>query len=219
MKLIQALSILTLVIGVDGFTAATASEITPTGHKLAQILDSMHVEDLWLAGHEVNWRTGEPIGKTYSDGTLHTHCSAFAAAVAEKLGIYLLHPPEHSSILLANAQEEWLSSSGTNQGWHPVKSSVDAQKLANEGELVVVVCKNPDESRPGHIAIVRPSLRSDKKILSDGPEIIQAGIHNYTSTTTKEGFKNHLGAFENGQLLYFAHSVSMSILTRQKSGD
>jgi hypothetical protein len=170
----------------------------------------MHVEQLWLAGRQVNWRTGEPTGKVYTNATSHTHCSAFAAAAAEKLGVYLLCPPAHSAVLLANAQQTWLCGSGTNQGWRAVATPIEAQQLANAGELVVVTCKNPDPNRPGHIAIVRPSVWSDAKILADGPEIIQAGGHNYTSTTTREGFKNHPGAFEKNQLLYFAHAVSLS---------
>jgi hypothetical protein len=198
---------LTLALLLGGFANATANEITPEAKYLASALDSMHVEQLWLAGRQVNWRTGEPTGKIFTNAASHTHCSAFAAAAAEKLGVYLLCPPAHSAILLANAQQTWLCGSGTNQGWQPVKSPLQAQQLANEGQLVVVTCRNPDDKKPGHIAIVRPSLWSDAKILADGPEIIQAGARNYTSTTTREGFKNHPGAFESGQLLYFSHAV------------
>jgi hypothetical protein len=199
-----------LAVWMTGASTAIAADITPEGQKLAQVLDSMHVEQLWLAGHQVNWRTGLPTGKAYTDANLHTHCSAFAAAAAEKLGVYLLHPPEHSAFLLANAQEDWLLSTGTNDGWYSVKSPLQAQQLANQGQLVVIVFKNPNKARPGHIAIVRPSLWSDDKINSDGPNIIQAGAHNYDSTSAREGFKNHPGAFKHGQLLYFAHSVSYS---------
>jgi hypothetical protein len=197
--------------------SATASEISPAGQQLSKVLDSMHVEQLWLAGRQVDWRTGEPNGKVYTNASSHTHCSAFAAAAAEKLGIYLLHPPEHSAVLLANAQQTWLCSSGTNEGWQPVKSPLQAQQLANEGQLVIVTCKNPDEKRPGHIAIVRPSTKSNASIMVEGPEIIQAGANNYTSTTTKEGFKNHPGAFENHELLYFVHGVPLSKFARQEA--
>jgi len=190
-----------------GTLAASAGETAPAAQQLSKVLDSMHVEELWLPGRQVEWRTGIPNGKVYTNSTSHTHCSAFAAATAEKLGVYLLHPPEHSAVLLANAQQEWLCGQGTNQGWQPVKSPLAAQRLANDGLLVVVTCKNPDPKKPGHIAIVRPSQWSEAKILADGPEIIQAGGHNYTSATTREGFKNHPGAFEKGQLLYFSHTI------------
>ncbi len=202
---------------LGGSLSAQAGDISPAGEQLIKTLDSMHVEQLWLAGRQVDWRSGEPNGKVYTNSTSHTHCSAFAAAAAEKLGIYLLRPPEHSAVLLANAQQEWLCGSGTNEGWQPVKSPLLAQQLANAGELVVVTCKNPDPARPGHIAIVRPSTKSDAAILADGPEITQAGAHNYYSTTTREGFKNHAGAFEHHELLYFAHPLSPAKLTRRET--
>jgi len=197
-----------LTTWMGGLWSATAAEITPSGQRLGEVLDSMHVDRLWLAGRSVDWRTGEPKGKAYTNATSHTHCSAFVAAAAERLGVYLLHPPEHSSVLLANAQQEWLRAEGANHDWHPVASPSQAQQLANEGQLVVVTCKNPNESLPGHIAIVRPSVRSEAEILAEGPEIIQAGAHNYVSTTSKQGFKHHPGAFENNQLLYFSHAIS-----------
>lgn len=208
MKFTRILRIASLAAALGGLVSAAASEITPAGEQLANVLDSMHVEQLWLSGRQVDWRTGEPNGIFYTNANLHTHCSAFAAAAAEKLGVYLLHPPEHSAFLLANAQQDWLRGEGTNEGWQPVKSVIEAQQLANEGQLVVVTCKNPDSTRPGHIAIVRPSAKSDKAILAEGPEIIQAGAHNYTHATTSQGFKNHRGAFENHELLYFYHEIS-----------
>ena len=186
-----------------------AEEITPAGKRLAEALDSMHVEKLWLVGHRVDWRTGEPEGEYNKKYETHTHCSAFAAAAAEKVGVYLLRPPEHSSVLLANAQQEWLSGKGTNQGWRTVDSPVAAQHLANQGQLVVVTFKNSDPKLPGHIAIVRPSEKSEAQVLAEGPQVIQAGRHNYTSINAKEGFKNHPGAFAKGELLYFAHPVTI----------
>ena len=102
-----------------GVLAAFAGEITPEGQKLAESLDSMHVEQLWLVGRQVDWRTGEPNGKVYTNSTSHTHCSAFAAAAAEKLGVYLLHPPEHSAFLLANAQQAWLQAAGPTKAGMP----------------------------------------------------------------------------------------------------
>ncbi len=188
---------------------AVASEITPGGERLAHTLDAMHVDQLWLAGKQVDWRSGRPNGKVYDVPNGHTHCSAFVAAAAERLGIYLLHPPEHSSVLLANAQQDWLRSTGTNCGWFAVDSPLKAQRLANQGELVVVTCKNSNPKRPGHIAVVRPSAKDDASIQSEGPEITQAGLHNYIDTNAKEGFKNHPGAFEKQELLYFAHVVPL----------
>jgi glutamine amidotransferase-like uncharacterized protein len=189
-----------------------AGEIAPAGEKLAAFLDSMNVEEHWLAGQHVNWRTGDPGTNTSLAAVTRggsTHCSAFAAAAAEKLGVYLLHPPEHSDLLLANAQQNWLESGGATNGWQPVKSPLEAQALANRGELVVVTFKSPDPKKPGHIAIVRPSTKSDDDILAEGPQVVQAGKFNHNSTTAKDGFKNHPGAFEKNLLLYFVHTTAV----------
>src|SRR5580704_8314162 len=98
-SLMQAL----MLAALAGAPAATAGEITPAGKKMSEFLDGMHVEQLWLSGQQVDWRSGEPNGRVFATAKGHTHCSAFAAAVAVRLGIYLLHPPEHSAMLLANA--------------------------------------------------------------------------------------------------------------------
>ena len=73
--------------------SAWANDISPAGLKLATELDAMHVDQLWLPGLSVNWRTGKPTEKLVLHPKEETHCSAFAAAAAEKLGVYLLRPP------------------------------------------------------------------------------------------------------------------------------
>ncbi len=209
MKLPYMRFVLMLALMLGSRSPIIASDISPAGEQLAKTLDSLNVEQLWLAGRQVDWRTGLPNGKVYTNTTSHTHCSAFAAAAADKLGVYLLRPPEHSTVLLANAQQEWLSHNGTNEGWHPVSSPIAAQKLANDGQLVVVTYKSHDAKRPGHIAVIRPSRRDDAEIISTGPEIIQAGVNNYNSTNASEGFKHHAGAFKKNELLYFYHAVGI----------
>ena len=90
-----------------------------------------------------------------------------------------------------------------------MSSPIAAQKLANDGQLVVVTYKSHDAKRPGHIAVIRPSRRDDAEIISTGPEIIQAGVNNYNSTNASEGFKHHAGAFKKNELLYFYHAVGI----------
>lgn len=209
MMKINKLSAVAVALLLGLHLSLVAGEISPQGQRLAQVLDSLQVEQLWLPGESVNWLTGVPDGKIDTGKGAHSHCSAFAAAAAEKLGVYLLHPPEHSADLLANAQQDWLRTAGTNFGWQAVNSPLEAQQLANKGQLVVVTCKNPNPDASGHIAVVRPSIKSDAEIQAEGPQIIQAGGHNYTSTSTKLGFGNHKGAFEKGELLYFVHPLSL----------
>jgi len=92
--------------------AVQAEPITPAGAQLASIIDALDVEHHWPVGKHVSWETGVPDGRPESAVGKHTHCSAFAAAAARRLGIYLLRPPEHPQLLLANAQYDWLASQG-----------------------------------------------------------------------------------------------------------
>ena len=188
--------------------ARCCGDVTPAGHRLAESLDSMRVESLWLANEHINWETGEPDrGGNYEGPGKHTHCSAFAASAAKKLGIYLLRPPEHGQLLLANAQAEWLRSpEARDKGWQRVGSAREAQGEANRGNLVVVVFENSDKQVPGHVAIVRPSDKSSRALERDGPQIIQAGQHNHTSTVVRVGFRNHPGAFPGG-VRYYVHPL------------
>jgi hypothetical protein len=182
--------------------------ITPAGDHLASVLDDMNVESLWIAGQHINWETGVPDrGGDYEGPGNHTHCSAFSAAAAKRLNIYLLRPPEHGQSLLANAQSKWLETAAAEQeGWQRVSRMQQAQSLANQGKLVVVVYANPDPHVPGHVAIVRPSEKSAHALEDNGPEIIQAGTHNHNSTNVRIGFSSHPGAWPDG-VSYYAHAI------------
>ena len=188
---------------------ACCGPITPAGASLESVLDGMNVESLWLAHEHINWETGVPDrGEAYEGPGNHTHCSAFAAAAAKRMGIYLLRPPEHGQVLLANAQAEWLGGSvGRKEGWRRVPEMREAQRLANEGNFVLVVFGNPDKHVPGHVAIVRPSEKSLRVLQEDGPRIIQAGNHNHASSNVRIGFGNHPGAWPAG-VQYYVHAVT-----------
>lgn len=177
------------------------------GHRLGAFLDGLQVESRWPAGVHVDWETGLPDGKTEHFEGKHTHCSAFVASAAKQLGVYILRPPEHGQMLLANAQYDWLAADGPASGWTPAANGFAAQQAANRGFLVVAAYKNHDDSRPGHIAIVRPTDRTRAEILADGPEIIMAGEHNYQATTAKHGFANHPTAFPD-EIRYYQHDLS-----------
>jgi hypothetical protein len=182
--------------------------IMPAGDRLASVLDSMDVESLWLAHEHVNWETGEPDRGANDEGPgNHTHCSAFAAAAAKKLAVYLLRPPEHGQLLLSNAQARWLTDdAGRQAGWRSVPDMREAQRLANQGQLVVVVYQNSDRHLPGHIAVVRPSEKSTQALDENGPELIQAGEHNHNKTNVRIGFENHPGAWPDG-VRYYMHPL------------
>jgi hypothetical protein len=183
--------------------------ITPRGAALAQFLDGLDVESLWLAHEHVDWESGKPDqAADYEGPGRATHCSAFAAAVGERLGVYMLRPPEHGQILLATAQTKWFASDeARRQGWRAVAGPMEAQELANQGQLVVIVYASPQPRKPGHIVIVRPSLKTRVALDRDGPEIIQAGTHNHTDWIARKAFAEHPGAWPDG-VLYFAHPIA-----------
>ena len=198
------------------FLAGTAAAepccgpVTPAGQHLSQVLDASDVEHLWLAREHVNWETGVRDRETdaASNGHVATHCSAFVAAMGERLGVYMLRPPERGLVLLANAQNEWLGTGDAQaQGWRRVADARSAQSLANQGKLVVISYASPDPHRPGHIVIVRPSEKSEADLASEGPDIIQAGVINYSKWAAASAFVHHRGAWPDG-IRYFAHKVN-----------
>jgi len=154
------------------------------------MLDSMHVEDYWQRGKYIYWRTGITIPgdpPPPKGAEADTHCSAFAAAVALRLGVSLLSPPYET--LLSNRQAVWLS--WLNPSWQSVSDPVEAQELANQGYFVPISYLNPNPAESGHIQIVRAyDTRSTDEIALVGPQIIQAGVINFNSTTAAEGFSS-----------------------------
>jgi hypothetical protein len=202
-----ALAALALASAATALPAGATTPVTPAGRALASVLDSLDVEQHWRAGVHVHWESGEPDGRRESTEGRHTHCSAFVAAAAKKVGVYILRPPDHKQMLLANAQYDWLETDGRARGWTPVADAVQAQAEANRGRLVVATYRNHHEDKPGHIAIVRPSERSDDAVRRDGPAIIQAGTVNYRETDLRTGFAGHPSAWGRHEVRFYSHEV------------
>ena len=205
-----AVATLALSAALAGSAFADTLVVTPKGQQLAQMLDSLGVEGKWIAGAHIDWRTGEPDGRPEMLPGKHTHCSAFVASAAEKLGVYILRPPEHGQALLANAQNEWLEADGASQGWRPVRDAVEAQTLANRGVLVVASYHNHKDTKPGHISIIRPASRSLADIAADGPISIQAGMVNSSAIAVRLGFAGHTHAWNDDEIEYYAHDLTGS---------
>ncbi|MEY3911074.1 MAG: hypothetical protein RLY37_542 [Verrucomicrobiota bacterium] len=172
-------------------------------------LEAMEVDKLWLPGAIVDWKTGLPTGQAIKDAkNKHTHCSQFVAAATERLGVYVLRPPEHGVVLLANAQFSWLASdAGKKAGWVAMKDGAAAQAAANDGRLVLASLKNPDPTKSGHIAIVRPGNKDAELLAQEGPDIMQAGGTNALRTTLRKGFGNHKKEYD--QIAFYAHAVEL----------
>jgi hypothetical protein len=148
--------------------------ITAEGKRLAAFLDASGVDHLWLAGWHVDWQTGTADRPEPGGPEAKTHCSAFVAAVAERLGAYILRPPEHRQSLLANAQMGWLGRDGASSGWQPAAGAAAAQQMANAGMLVVAAFQNPD---PHSITIATGFRRHRGAWQPDGTGAIRYYAH------------------------------------------
>jgi hypothetical protein len=204
-----------LLIAALSFSSGSraAEPISPGSQQLFQIIDRLDVEHRWPAGKHVFWETGVPDGKPEGNIGKHTHCSAFVAAAAKRVGIYVLRPPEHKQLLLANAQYDWLSSGGAAQGWKRISDGVQAQGYANQGWLVLAAYRNHDDYEPGHIAIVRPSDKNLGTLQEEGPQITQAGGTNYRSVALRIGFKGE----RFREVAYYGHPVDAAALSSAAS--
>ncbi|ARN80184.1 hypothetical protein [Methylocystis bryophila] len=183
--------------------------VTPRAREMTRVLESMDVPSRWIAGQHVDWQSGLPDGVPMRSAGRHTHCSAFVAAAAQRLGVYILRPPEHSQKLLANAQNEWLAEEGAAAGWKRLDGPAEAQDAANRGLLVVASYRSHRASKPGHIAVIRPAERSAYETALFGPDVIQAGAVNSNSINIRRAFAGHPSAWRDNEIDYYAHPVHL----------
>jgi hypothetical protein len=196
-------SLLLAAFALTGAAPAAEDAVTPQAQQIFREIDAMGVESKWIAGEHVYWESGLPTGVPETSPGKHTHCSAFVAAAAKKLGIYILRPPEHGQQLLANAQN------GLAHGWRKLADAREAQAAANRGMLVVASYHNHHDDRPGHIAIIRPGTKTSEQIAAEGPDVTQAGSKNATSISIKAGFAGHPAAWRDNEIAYYAHEVKL----------
>ena len=140
----------------------------------------------------------------YLPGDGNTYCNIFAWDVSRAMGTEIPHWVDasghiaapgapHASEININGGVNWMRSHGVTQfGWKSC-SAQQAQDAANQGKLSVVMWKNTGAGH-GHVAVVRPGSVSDR-----GPEIAQAGRHNFNDAHVRDGF-GQLGPLE-----YFSH--------------
>ncbi len=181
--------------------------ITPCGQALRDAYLAMDILHKWPAGRHVDWQTGDPDDPDAVSG-IKTHCSAFVAAACERRGIYILRPPQHKQELLANAQFKWLNSDQAKEyGWYPITKNIlsEAQKMADEGFMVVACAQNPDRHKPGHIALVMPAKESLEQIQQNGPLLIQASAENSINALFRKAFRHHIPDWSSAtdEVLFF----------------
>jgi hypothetical protein len=208
-RTVAASSVLLAAFAFAGAAPAADDAVTPQAQQIFREIDAMGVESKWIAGEHVYWESGLPTGVPETSPGKHTHCSAFVAAAAKKLGIYILRPPEHGQQLLANAQNDWLAEEGSAHGWRKLADAREAQAAANRGMLVVASYHNHHDDRPGHIAIIRPGTKTSEQIAAEGPDVTQAGSKNATSISIKAGFAGHPAAWRDNEIAYYAHEVKL----------
>ena len=197
----------------------TLLTVNANGNQLRTFYLGLNVENLWIAGSHINWETGVADKPDATSGT-HTHCSAFVAAACKRLNVYILRPPEHKQLLLANAQYEWLAlDAAANNGWKLVTGNnvyETAQVLANKGMMVIAICKNPDDSKPGHAALVMPNEITKEKLLEEGPVVIMAGTHNHNMISLKKGFKSHLTNWPESNVKFYYNTNTIQLTANEK---
>jgi hypothetical protein len=197
-------------LALAGAPPGDEATVSPAGQRWIQVLDRTDVAHHWLPGLHVDWRSEEPDGQVERHPDHATHCSGFVASLAEHLRIPLLRPPEHPDDQLANAQYDWLVTSGQANGWVPVATPLEAQQRANRGEWVLAVYRAQKEGHHGHIAVVRPGVRSAAEIDAGGPLITQAGHRNLPNATLAQGFDQHPQAWGSARAVrFFAHPLAI----------
>lgn len=210
-----------LIIAVYSY-GQDSLRLTPCGQALRDSYLAMDVLHQWQAGRHVDWQTGEPDDPDAVSG-IRTHCSAFVAAACERQGIYILRPPQHKQELLANAQFKWLNSDqAKDDGWYPITKNIlsEAQKMADEGCMVVACAQNPDRHKPGHIALVMPAKESLEQIQQNGPLLIQASAENSIHAVFRLAFCRHIADWHSAtdQVLFYYNTKKIQCHESQSIG-
>ena len=195
-----------------------SANYTPSGGpRMTEFLERIPVETRWLAGHHITWTTGQ---QDRADGVAPetaSHCSAFVAAVALALDLYVLRPPNASQELLTNKQYDWLNGkqfppapTAQASNWQALGLSGGAGVLAqavsraNAGQLVLAAFASADRHKPGHICIVRPQDWSEDS--GSPPLVMSAGTKNYCKIDMKIAFEQHAGAWPSAVALFACKS-------------
>ena len=139
----------------------------------------------------------------YTPGDGKTYCNIFVWDVTRAMGAEVPHwlddaanigvpGAPHAHEININGGLIWMRAHSAAHGWRSVNGE-QAQDAANQGLIAVVMWQNQTGGH-GHTAMVRPGTLN-----ALGPEIAQAGAHNFNRGHVKNGFGNH------GPLEYFVH--------------
>jgi hypothetical protein len=198
--------------------------ISEGGERLSDFLDGTNVETRWLADHHVIWQTGQPNGPAEGDPAHHTHCSAYVAAAALDLDIYILRPPNHEQLQLANAQVSWLGGVGTESGPTATKGRVELPRgkrrrwcsRSSHCRRQRWEARGRGVSRRRSNPMVRRYNAPDISSLSDlrnpsqptKPQVVTAGVKNFKSASMKFAFGDHALAWPR-EIQLFVHDTAL----------
>jgi hypothetical protein len=161
--------------------------ISRAGTVLAERLDGMDVENHWLPGRNVSWKTGNAVDD--DPGPPHNG-GEFVAAVCARLKVVIAAPEREN--FSPDSQYDWLVNEGTGSGWVALGGDVEAQLLANQGWVVVAAWKasssTSDRSTGGRLAIVHPNNEPVEAVAEHGATIAVAGPQNHARIALKESF-------------------------------
>jgi hypothetical protein len=190
--------------------------LSDDGHKLANILNSLDVENFWLQNRFIDWYSGKEINseekkicKNNNYNSYYTHCSSFVKSVCFRNNIEMYGPPDIETEGLANKQYDWLELHGKKYGWIKINNikniqydcEIQAQKKANLGYLVLMLFKNKNDQNKGHIAVVKPENITESNVKINGCKICNVGICNLSSVNSHICFKDFM------ECVFWMHSV------------
>lgn len=166
-------------------TLVSCAGLTGNGATLCQTLTTLNPAGGWAYGQHVNWLTGvtDRVAGSVPVST-SGHGALFTAAAAYAQGIYVLRPPRHAELGLANDQFIWMwnqsvantsptAATALPVGWSIVGTSASAnamwlaQSIANQGGLVVAAYSDAFDDvncRPTYQAFLAKA-RTAKEVL------------------------------------------------------
>lgn len=88
-----------------------------------------------------------------------------------------------------NMLYKWFQYYSNQFGWEPCKNTTEAQRMSNQGDLVIMIAAAKDPKKLGHISVVVPETESHKSIGARGiviyPLQSQAGDRNCSRFSDK----------------------------------
>lgn len=151
----------------------------------------------------IDWLAVEQSPRYRKEGST-TFCNIYAYDYCQRAGTYLPRvwwtgdalakvlqgmemPVEYGKTVTeqrANQIYDWLKAHGSTFGWRRTFSFDEAQQIANDGGVAVIIAQRKQLERPGHVAIIVPEVPGTEAVrdtagLVQRPVTSQAGSENF----------------------------------------